>query len=435
VFVLGGNGTTLFLDTNNLQPAGSLNNIVAMSGNQAQAVYTLRNATGNNGAIVSGFSTGTPSNLLFDTSTTNNLKGGLNIIRAGTTPYGPMFTLVDTGQGKTLANKIKRPSADATDTWIGNDASSTSPLNVGLAFGAPVSISNYISALPNGFNSGWLERLSASKKEFGVQTQFDTYMTSLIGCLGCGPFGLTGTQISDTFARADGPLGANWTTVSGTCSISGFKVVMNPGGGTYTQCNYTGSSFNNDQYAQATTSAPGQFVGVGVRLQGGAVSGYYFFCGAGTSLILQKLVAGVPTNLGTSGCAVGDILKLTISGSSLFAYKNGVQVFTATDTTFTSGSPGVIAVNTSPPGFVNNFFAGNADWQTVQPIGTVVAQTVQTGSPSTFSTLASCAGATEGTLAAVTDSTTAVWGATITGGGANHVLAYCDGTNWTVTAK
>jgi hypothetical protein len=41
----------------------------------------------------------------------------------------------------------------------------------------------------------------------------------------------------------------------------------------------------------------------------------------------------------------------------------------------------------------------------------------------------------EGMLVAITDSTTAVWGATITGGGANHVLAYFDGVSWTVAAK
>jgi hypothetical protein len=49
-----------------------------------------------------------------------------------------------------------------------------------------------------------------------------------------------------------------------------------------------------------------------------------------------------------------------------------------------------------------------------------------------FSGLAACAAGIEGTVAAVTDSTTITWRATITGGGANHVLAYCNGTNWTV---
>lgn len=51
-----------------------------------------------------------------------------------------------------------------------------------------------------------------------------------------------------------------------------------------------------------------------------------------------------------------------------------------------------------------------------------------------FATLPSCA-INEGAMMGVNDSTTAVWGATITGGGANHVFAYCDGTNWTVMGK
>ncbi len=41
----------------------------------------------------------------------------------------------------------------------------------------------------------------------------------------------------------------------------------------------------------------------------------------------------------------------------------------------------------------------------------------------------------EGTIQAFTDSSSATWGATITGGGANHVLGYFNGTNWTVMAK
>jgi hypothetical protein len=53
----------------------------------------------------------------------------------------------------------------------------------------------------------------------------------------------------------------------------------------------------------------------------------------------------------------------------------------------------------------------------------------------TFSTLPACASGYEGTLKSVSDSTTNTWGATITGSGSDHVLAYCDGTNWTVAAK
>jgi hypothetical protein len=55
--------------------------------------------------------------------------------------------------------------------------------------------------------------------------------------------------------------------------------------------------------------------------------------------------------------------------------------------------------------------------------------------PVVFATLPACAAGTEGLMRAVTDSTTNTWGNTITGGGGDHVLAYCDGTNWTVAAK
>lgn len=53
--------------------------------------------------------------------------------------------------------------------------------------------------------------------------------------------------------------------------------------------------------------------------------------------------------------------------------------------------------------------------------------------PQVFSSLATCNSGEESTIADVTDSTTAIYGETITGGGGNHVLAYCNGTNWTVT--
>lgn len=58
-----------------------------------------------------------------------------------------------------------------------------------------------------------------------------------------------------------------------------------------------------------------------------------------------------------------------------------------------------------------------------------IQQTVQS-----FSSLPACSSGVEGTRYPVKDSTTILWGATITGGGTNHVLAYCDGTNWTVAA-
>lgn len=55
--------------------------------------------------------------------------------------------------------------------------------------------------------------------------------------------------------------------------------------------------------------------------------------------------------------------------------------------------------------------------------------------PTASRNLPTCASGTQGMLKPVSDSTTNTWGAPITGGGSDHVLAYCDGTNWTVAAK
>lgn len=52
--------------------------------------------------------------------------------------------------------------------------------------------------------------------------------------------------------------------------------------------------------------------------------------------------------------------------------------------------------------------------------------------PVAFSSLPTCNAGAEGTIRPITDSSSAVFNATITGGGANHVIAYCNGTNWTV---
>ena len=64
-----------------------------------------------------------------------------------------------------------------------------------------------------------------------------------------------------------------------------------------------------------------------------------------------------------------------------------------------------------------------------------VSGTVQVTNVVAFSSLPACAAGTEGTLRGVNDSNTVTWGANVAGGSSNHVLAYCDGTNWTVAAK
>lgn len=102
------------------------------------------------------------------------MTGRLNF---STSPYGngighgQIITLVDSNPALTLATGTYRRPANARDTWIGLDSQST--LNAAtLAFGSPVAISNYI-ANTGSSGSGWLERLTASLKEFNVPAKFD----------------------------------------------------------------------------------------------------------------------------------------------------------------------------------------------------------------------------------------------------------------------
>jgi hypothetical protein len=66
--------------------------------------------------------------------------------------------------------------------------------------------------------------------------------------------------------------------------------------------------------------------------------------------------------------------------------------------------------------------------------GGAIANTSFAG-PVPFASLPACSSSIEGSRGAVSDSTANTWGATVTGGGSNHILAYCDGANWTVAAK
>jgi hypothetical protein len=98
-----------------------------------------------------------------------NLKGRLNFIGTNLTGFhnGSIITLVDSNPDKTTATSNYRPTMDAEDVWIGSDnAAYANRKNVPLAFGTPISISNYINTLPDGTN--WKERLTAKEKTLAV---------------------------------------------------------------------------------------------------------------------------------------------------------------------------------------------------------------------------------------------------------------------------
>jgi hypothetical protein len=106
---------------------------------------------------------------------------------------------------------------------------------------------------------------------------------------------------------------------------------------------------------------------------------------------------------------------------------------TATNLVYYTGSGTTVGGDTS----TSDDGAGNIGLKKITLTGTgPLAITAAAGlqlPKGVFSSFPACSGGIEGDTAAMTD--TNLWGAIITGGGTNHVLAYCDGTGWTVVGK
>ena len=144
-------------------------------------------------------------------------KGRLNFsstIGAGLTPHH-IITLIDSQPTLTQATWGYRPPASGNDTWIGTDVPSN---GVGhssgqLAFGAPVSITNYIGQTGDGVHANWLERLNASLKEFNVPAKFDQSVT--LAGLSNGCLNIASGVIASTGSACGSGGGGNISTVFG----------------------------------------------------------------------------------------------------------------------------------------------------------------------------------------------------------------------------
>jgi len=128
-----------------------------------------------------------------------------------------IITLLDSQPTLTQSTWGFRPPASANDTWIGTDTPGNVYASAGqLAFGAPISITNYIAQTGDGIHSNWLERLTGTLKEFNVAAQFDQSVTLpglTNGCLNvvsglitstgsaCGSGGGGGGSVSSVFGR------------------------------------------------------------------------------------------------------------------------------------------------------------------------------------------------------------------------------------------
>jgi hypothetical protein len=166
------------------------------------------------------------------------------------------------------------------------------------------------------------------------------------------------TLFSDSFARAnENPLsdGGQWANfneqVSNQLQISGSFAIATVASARNNSI-VTGTSFPNSQWAQATlsifNSGAGAVPYILLRATGsgaGANAVYRLDWDRTSNTVrILSMINGVFVTLASSSSMTvvgGDILRFEAQGAALRGYRNGTQVVSATDSTVTTGSPGL----------------------------------------------------------------------------------------------
>jgi len=155
------------------------------------------------------------------------------------------------------------------------------------------------------------------------------------------------TIASDDFNRADGALGADWAVGVGAFEIASNAARTNSNADGYAYWAGAGT-FDDDQYSQVVLAAaasgnPGSDNWGGLCVRGGG-DGAYVLEVSSTIWYLARLTSGGTfTNLtnGSLTMAAGDTVYLEIVGTTLIGKHNGTQFTTTTDSTYSTGKPGL----------------------------------------------------------------------------------------------
>lgn len=155
-------------------------------------------------------------------------------------------------------------------------------------------------------------------------------------------------SVTDNFNRADGGLGANWTTNGEDTPPQIASNQVQGAGSEYTGAYYTGVSWNAAHGSQILRANSSNFTAPSVRNVNAAGYGTWvaYFNHGG----LQMSVAGSVSTLGSpSAFASGDTAKLAVSGSVYTCSINGTPDpgGTFTDATLSGGAPGITTYGTT----------------------------------------------------------------------------------------
>jgi hypothetical protein len=155
----------------------------------------------------------------------------------------------------------------------------------------------------------------------------------------------------DNATRANGAIGANWTVTNNGVNINSNNFV-----GTVINNNvayWNANSYSPSQFSEVTLMALNgttDFPGVALLLSGTGASTQGYSCIENTTNIFIQKISGTtntPLTSAASAGAPGDVLRLEAApAGALTCYKNGVSTLTVTDTTYTSGQPGLFLYGT-----------------------------------------------------------------------------------------
>ena len=203
---------------------------------------------------------------------------------------------------------------------------------------------------------------------------------------------------ADNFDRADGGLGANWTTVTGFSApaIRTNVVEDNAVGGAASIALRTAEAFPDDQYAQLTVKAAVTSNGrvVAATLRGVTTARTHYECqvagplGATATLTTVRYNAGAGTTLagGTAiyTVAANDVLYCEIIGSTITLKINGTTILgpTVDGTPITSGDPGIllfVSAGTTADAQLDDFSAGSASATAAGSTGCAIMLLLEVG--------------------------------------------------------
>lgn len=177
---------------------------------------------------------------------------------------------------------------------------------------------------------------------------------------------------TDNFNRANAStLGANWTIEGGNGAV--LRVVNNEAGPDPTTAPFdhlvfwNADTFSNDQYSQVTLKVVNgsNQGGLIVRASGAwgiATATHYQLSVTDTAWTLAKVVNTAETSLATGSVAfaANDVLKLQAVGTTIKAYKNGVQLGSdVTDSAVTAGAAGMRMYSTDYAARLDDWEGGN----------------------------------------------------------------------------